>query len=135
MIRTRSASEAAAEDDGLRLFVTRYWPRGHGRAECDAWLPNLGPSERLLKQFHQGEIAWPEFARAYKAEMLEGYADESGRNPRQRNAGQKYVLQLLGALARTQTLTLICSCPPDAEHCHRHLLRALILKGAPRTQA
>lgn len=51
MIHTKSAAEVTARQDGLRLYVTRYWPRGHGREECDEWLPNLAPSEKLLRAF------------------------------------------------------------------------------------
>jgi uncharacterized protein YeaO (DUF488 family) len=126
MIKTKSAQDPIEKDDGLRLYVTRYWPRGHGRKECDEWLPCLGPSEKLLKQFLAHGITWPAFAREYKKEMTQGLADESHKNPRLKNAGQKYVIRLLHHLSKQSTLTLICSCPPEAEHCHRHLLKKLV---------
>lgn len=126
MIRTKSAEEKPSKQDGVRLYVTRFWPRGHGRNECDAWLPNLAPSEKLLRQFQKGQVSWAAFSRAYKTEMTKGYGDEGARNPRMKNAGQKHVLKLLKLLAEKQPVTLICSCDPDEKHCHRHLLQALV---------
>ncbi|HEY1081614.1 MAG TPA: DUF488 family protein [Prosthecobacter sp.] len=126
MIHTKSAEEEPSKRDGLRLYVTRFWPRGHRRAECDEWLPNLAPSEKLLRQFQAEEVSWREFEREYKKEMLQGLGDESARNPRQKNSGQKYVIRLLKKLSETTPITLICSCPPDAEHCHRHVLKKLV---------
>lgn len=126
MIHTKSAAEVTARQDGLRLYVTRYWPRGHGREECDEWLPNLAPSEKLLRAFQSGQITWPDFQKRYRNEMLKGLADETGANPRMKNVGQKYVIRLLKRLAEQQTVTLICSCPPEEAQCHRHVLKKLI---------
>ncbi|MEZ0276113.1 MAG: DUF488 domain-containing protein [Roseimicrobium sp.] len=126
MIRTKSADEMPSRSDGVRLYVTRFWPRGHGKGEADAWLPNLAPSEKLLRQFQKGEVSWAAFSRAYKVEMTKGYGDEGVKNPRMKNAGQKHVLKLLKLLADQKTVTLICSCAANEKHCHRHLLRALL---------
>lgn len=126
MIHTKSAEEQSSRRDGLRLYVTRYWPRGHGREECDAWLPNLAPSEKLLRTFQAGTITWSTFSREYKAEMTKGYGDEAGKNARMKNAGQKHALKLLKLMAQKQTITLICSCAANEKHCHRHLLQALL---------
>lgn len=126
MVRTKSAAERPARADGLRLYVTRFWPRGHGRDECDAWLPNLAPSEVLLRQFQRGDITWGAFSRAYKKEMTQGYGDEQRHNPRMKNSGQKHVLKLLKTLAARQTITLICTCDAGATECHRHLLHKLL---------
>lgn len=114
MIKTKSTEERIAKSDGLRLFITRYWPRGHKREECDEWIPSLAPSETLLRQFHNDEITWPIFQREYQNEMLKGWCDESARNSRIRNSGQKYFIRLLRKIAERQTITLLCSCPPDA---------------------
>jgi uncharacterized protein YeaO (DUF488 family) len=128
MIRTKSTSDPISSRDGLRLFVTRYWPRGHKRQECDEWIPSLAPSQKLLKQFDSGKISWAEFKSAYREEMLHGYKPEAPMNERMRNSGQKYFIRLLRRLSEDRTITLICTCPPDQERCHRHLLRALIEK-------
>lgn len=61
MIKTKSTEDPASSWDGLRLFVTRYWPRGHRRDECDEWILSLAPSETLLHRFQSGEIDWKKF--------------------------------------------------------------------------
>lgn len=126
MVRTKSAQEKPSKQDGVRLYVTRFWPRGHGRDECDAWLPNFAPSEKLLRAFLSDKITWAAFSKQYKAQMLKGYGDEGEQNTHMRNSGQKHGLKLLKLLAKDQTVTLICSCAPDEKHCHRHLLQALL---------
>jgi uncharacterized protein YeaO (DUF488 family) len=126
MIKTKSTEDPISSRDGLRLFVTRYWPRGHRREECDEWIPSLAPSETLLHQFQRGEIDWKQFEREYKNEMLKGYGDESGRNERMRNSGQRYSLRLLNAFAKNQTVTVICTCASGEKRCHRHLLKKLL---------
>jgi uncharacterized protein YeaO (DUF488 family) len=128
MIKTKSTEDPISSRDGLRLFVTRYWPRGHRREECDEWVPSLAPSETLLHQFQSGEITWKQFERKYKNEMLKGLCDESIPNPRMRNSGQKYFLRVLKSIAKGRTITVICSCPPDAAHCHRYLLQELLAR-------
>jgi uncharacterized protein YeaO (DUF488 family) len=126
MFRTKSVADPISKKDGLRLFVTRYWPQGHSRDECDEWIPSVAPSQRLLKQFQHGKIEWSEFRAAYTKEIMKGYHNESALNPKMRNSGQKYFLKLLRHLGQTQTITLICTCAPDEEHCHRHILRDLL---------
>jgi len=128
MIKTKSTEEPASTRDGLRLFITRYWPRGHNKEECDEWLPCLAPSQELLAQISTDEITWGAFERAYKTEMLKGIADESSKNPRMQNLGQKYFLRLLKRIACDKTITLICTCPPNAKHCHRYTLQKLLSK-------
>ncbi len=116
------------ERDGLRLLVTRYTVRGCPRTQYDAWMPNLGPSEPLLKAWHAKEIEWREFARRYKNEMFEmGPMDE--KNTRIKNYGQKFTLRLIKELARRQPVTLLCYCEEDEACCHRHLLKALLESG------
>jgi uncharacterized protein YeaO (DUF488 family) len=127
-LRTKSTRDSISSRDGVRLFVTRYWPRKHKREECDVFMPSLAPSQKLLKQFQSGKITWAAFRVAYRREMLKGYKPEAPLNTDRTNSGQRYTLRLLKRLSETQTITLICDCDPDEEHCHRHLLRALIEK-------
>jgi len=126
MIKTKSTEDNITNRDGLRIYVTRYWPRGHAWEECDEWIPSLAPSEGLLKSFQKDEITWREFERQYKKEMMKGFSDESDINPRMKNSGQKYFVRFLKRIAEDKTVTLICTCPPDAERCHRYILQKLI---------
>jgi uncharacterized protein YeaO (DUF488 family) len=96
----------------------------------DVWMANLGPSERLLRSALKGladDKVWRAFARAYKAEMLtSGDLDKS--NTTIKNHGQKFTLRLLKRLAEKQNVTVMCHCGEDERHCHRHLLKELILR-------
>jgi uncharacterized protein YeaO (DUF488 family) len=91
----------------------------------DVWMANLGPSEELLRQFQAGRIAWPEFSRRYRKELYESETIDE-RNKTIRNHGQKFTLRLLQELARRSTITLMCHCPEEESHCHRHILRAVL---------
>ena len=94
-------------------------PRGVPKPEFakrnfyDVWLPNLAPSEPLLKRALSADDAraWASFKRAFAAEMK---APEASR-----------VLDLLAALSHTTHLSVGCYCPDEA-HCHRSVLRALL---------
>ncbi|HMF28431.1 MAG TPA: DUF488 family protein, partial [Candidatus Cybelea sp.] len=84
----------------------------------DVWLPNLAPSEPLLKQALSADDAraWASFKRAFAKEMK---APEAIR-----------VLDLLAALSHTTSLSVGCYCPDEAR-CHRSVLRELLVaRGA-----
>ena len=111
--------------DGLRLLVTRFRGRGMPTSRYDVWIPSLGPSERLLRDFLGGKISWAAFARSYRKELfLDGPIDRKSRTIK--NHGQKFTLRLIRELAHKSNVTLMCHCAEDERHCHRHLLRALI---------
>jgi uncharacterized protein YeaO (DUF488 family) len=44
-----------------------------------------------------------------------------------KNHGQKFTFRLLKRLAAQQNVTVMCHCAEDQRHCHRHILRELIL--------
>lgn len=125
-VRTKSVwTPMNREHDGLRILVTRYVVRGCRRTRYDAWMPNLGPSEPLLKAWQSDRIDWEEFASRYRAELFEE-ARMDKKNKVIKNYGQKFTLRLLKELARRQPVTLLCHCNEDAERCHRHLLKNLL---------
>ena len=125
-IRTKSVYSPISKDDGLRVLVTRFRGRGMRKSRYDLWLPSLGPSEDLLSDF--AKVGWPEFSRRYREELwLDGVVDE--RNLSSKNHGQKGLLRTLKYLSRRQRITLMCHCDEDAEHCHRHLLRKMLLSS------
>jgi uncharacterized protein YeaO (DUF488 family) len=112
-------------DEGLRIGTVRRPPRGVPKAEFakrdfyDVWLPNLAPSEPLLKrgQAADDERAWKAFARAYRAEMND---PDAGR-----------VLDLLAALSQKADFSVGCYCADEAR-CHRSVLRELLLERGAR---
>lgn len=106
-------------EEGVRLGTVRRPPRGVPKADFakrdfyDVWLPNLAPSEPLLKR-HRAVTearAWSTFARAYRKEMS---APTAAR-----------VLDTLAALSHQTNFSMGCYCA-DETRCHRSLLRALL---------
>ncbi|HEY3349108.1 MAG TPA: DUF488 family protein [Thermoanaerobaculia bacterium] len=106
--------------EGLRIGTVRRPPRGVPKAEFakrgfyDVWLPNLAPSEELLKagQAAQDDAArWRAFARRYRAEMKQPEASR--------------VLDLLAALSHDTSFSVGCYCA-DESRCHRSILRELL---------
>jgi uncharacterized protein YeaO (DUF488 family) len=107
--------------EGLRIGTVRRPPRGVPKSEhasrdfYDAWLPELAPSEALVKRaLHaSNEREWQRFVRGYRAEMRR---PEAAR-----------LLALLAALSRRTNLSVGCYCAVEA-HCHRSVLRELLLE-------
>lgn len=108
-----------APGEGLRVGTVRRPPRGVPKTEIarrnfyDVWLPNLAPSEALLKRgrLADDERNWRAFARAYRAEM--------------KMADAARVLDLLAALSRQTDFSVGCYCGNEAR-CHRSILRELL---------
>jgi uncharacterized protein YeaO (DUF488 family) len=87
----------------------------------DLWLPDLAPSEALVKIALQAgdERAWQAFVRRYRAEMR--------RPPAAR------LLDLLAALSHHAAMSVGCYCP-DESRCHRAVLRALLSERGARLE-
>ena len=116
-VRTKRWNDPVDEDDGHRLLITRYRPRGVSKdAETwHEWRPELGPSAELLSLFKGkvGEgIPWGTYRQRYLSEMR----------------GQKEAIaQVAKRVAAGETITLLCAstCTREAR-CHRSILRELI---------
>jgi uncharacterized protein YeaO (DUF488 family)/uncharacterized protein YdhG (YjbR/CyaY superfamily) len=119
-IRIVRLGSPRAKGEGLRLGTVRRPPRGVPKAEFasrdfyDIWLPEVAPSEPLVKAARQtvdGPAGWRSFVRRYRTEMKRPEAS--------------HILDLLAALSRTADLSVGCYCP-DEMRCHRSVLRALL---------
>ena len=112
-------------NEGLRIGTVRRPPRGVPRAEFaprdyyDAWLPDVAPSEALVKaaQEVQTDREWLAFVRRYRAEMK---APAIAR-----------LLDLLAALSHVTDLSVGCYCA-DERQCHRSVLRELLRERGAR---
>ena len=107
--------------EGPRLGTVRRPPRGvrkedHARLNFyDVWLPELAPSASLVSWAQSEPFTpkrWAAFARRYGREMK---APEAQR-----------LLALLAALSARTSFSVGCYCE-DESHCHRSLLRALLV--------
>ena len=118
-IRVVRLGTPRAPGEGLRLGTVRRPPRGVPKKEYatrdfyDIWLPDLAPSEALLKRAQRAadEKAWRAFTKRYRAEM--------------KRPAPARVLTLLAALSRDTNLSVGCYCA-DETRCHRSVLRALL---------
>ena len=123
-IRVVRLGDPRLPGEGLRIGTVRRPPRGVPRADFsardfyDVWLPEVAPSEELLKLGKEANDAgrWRAFARRYRAEM--------------KRPGKAHVLDLLAAMSRTTSFSVGCYCASE-ERCHRSILRELLLaRGA-----
>ncbi|MBR9801159.1 DUF488 domain-containing protein [bacterium] len=73
MIRLQRAYDDPSRQDGLRILVERFWPRGVSKekAAVDLWLKDLAPSTELRKWFSHDPEKWDEFRERYWAELRE----------------------------------------------------------------
>lgn len=124
-LRVVRLGTARHPNEGLRLGTVRRPPRGvrkehyAARDYFDVWLPELSPSAPLVsfalsKPFTPAR--WTAYARRYRSEMRAPTAQR--------------LLEVLAALSRQTNLSVGCYCE-DESHCHRSLLKQLLIgKGA-----
>jgi uncharacterized protein YeaO (DUF488 family) len=102
-------------------------PRGVPKSEFaardwyDVWFPNLAPSVETMKL---GQAAatpgeWAAFKKKYRAEMA--------------TPDNAHAVELLAALSRTSAFSVGCYCEQE-EHCHRSVLRSLLLEKGARVE-
>jgi uncharacterized protein YeaO (DUF488 family) len=106
--------------EGTRIGTVRRPPRGVPKTEFaaqdwyDVWFPTLAPSVQTMKlgQAAQTAAQWNAFIRQYRAEMAEPAA--------------RHAIELLATLSRTSDFSVGCYCE-DEQHCHRGVLRRLLV--------
>lgn len=107
--------------EGLRIGTVRRPPRGVPKTAYseqdwyDVWLPNLAPSLEIMKLAHAASSPreWQVFMRKYRAEMS---APEN-----------VHLLETLAALSHQTNFSVGCYCEDEA-HCHRSVLRELLIE-------
>jgi uncharacterized protein YeaO (DUF488 family) len=108
-----------AAGEGLRLGTVRRPPRGVPKTEYakrdiyDVWLPELAPSEELVKQAlgSEDDRSWRKFVQRYRAEM--------------KRPAAAHLLTLLATLSQQASFSVGCYCENEAR-CHRSVLRELL---------
>ena len=118
-IRVVRLGTARTTGEGPRFGTVRRPPRGVPKSEFskqnwyDVWLPDLAPSEGLVKlgQRAEEEKDWTAFARKYRKEMA--------------SPARARVLDLLAALSHHSNFSVGCYCEDEAR-CHRSVLRRLL---------
>ena len=109
-------------DEGLRIGTVRRPPRGVLKADYaardyfDVWLPELAPSAPLVSWALSEPFTpqrWAVYQRRYRREM-------------QQPAAQR-LIALLAALSSQTNFSVGCYCE-DETHCHRSLLKRLLIE-------
>ncbi|GAG38251.1 unnamed protein product [marine sediment metagenome] len=54
--------------EGVKLVVTRLYPRGISRVHFDRWLPILAPSQKLLHDWKHSLITWEKYTARFREE-------------------------------------------------------------------
>jgi uncharacterized protein YeaO (DUF488 family) len=116
-IVTKRVYEPAVAEDGTRVLVMRYWPRGIRREKVDVWLRELAPVIPLLRSYLDGKITWAQYRPRYRAGLKRPEAQKALVEVRRR--------------AQQGRVTLLCGCP-DPQRCHRTLLQEHLLDSAGR---
>ena len=114
MIRMKSIYAAKTKEDGRRILITRYYPRGVKKEHFDDWIRELAPSKELLKQYKEGKISWNKFEKKFLIQMND---EESAMK-----------LQVLSTQAKKEPITLLCY-EKNNHECHRHLVYDLLLEN------
>lgn len=114
-------------NEGIRIGTVRRPPRGVLKSEYsaqnwyDVWFPNLSPSPQTLKlgQNAKTENEWKTFLRRFRTEMA---TRENSRT-----------LDLFAALSHQTNFSIGCYCAEE-QHCHRSVLRALLLERGAKVE-
>jgi uncharacterized protein YeaO (DUF488 family) len=125
-VRVVRLGDPRSRGEGPRLGTVRRPPRGVPKGEYaardfyDAWLPELAPSEGLVRLALRASDAraWASFVKRYRSEM---------RRPQ-----AKRLLVLLATLSRRCDFSVGCYCA-DERRCHRLVLKALLEEEGART--
>lgn len=126
-VRTKRWNDPPSPDDGYRLLICRYRPRGVRKADepWDAFCPALGPSQELHARAYgkagDPPLEFHEYARLFRAEMgARGYWIES----------------FAKRVKAGDMITLLCSSAcEDESRCHRSIVKELLEAAAFPTQS
>lgn len=104
------------KNEGIRFGTVRRPPRGVKKTDFskldfyDVWLPNLSPSDELLKKklVKEDGSGWKSFGQRFRSEL--------------KQPDKSRVLDALAALSHTVNFSIGCYCK-DEKLCHRSILR------------
>ena len=113
-VKTKRWNDPTELDDGFRLLICRYRPRGVRKKDetWDNWCKHLAPSEELHAAFYgkgrRKPISWAAYRTRYLREM---------------KGQEEQISALAERVASGEIITLLCSsaCTTPAR-CHRTLL-------------
>jgi uncharacterized protein YeaO (DUF488 family) len=109
---TKSIYEPREESDGVRVLVTRFYPRGVKRERFDRWTRELSPSRELLRAYRAKEKDWDVFRAEFIAEL-------------KANPSSSAAIRALKGESRRGNVTLLCY-ERSGLPCHRYVVAELV---------
>lgn len=111
MIKTKSIYDKKENSDGIRILITRYYPRGIRKEKFDRWYRDLSPSRILLKSLKDGSISQKIFFQFFCKEL--------------RSDTKKMELCTnLAVESVNKTITLLCY-EKEEIFCHRYYVKKI----------
>ena len=111
-IKTKSIYDPREESDGIRVLITRYYPRGVKKDRFDRWVRELAPSRELLRAYRLKEKTWEIFRSEFVAEL-------------KANPSSLLAIQTLRNESRKGTVTLLCY-ERGGNPCHRYIVADMV---------
>lgn len=111
-VRTKCLFDTPEPEDGLRVLITRWYPRGLRSSFYDEWSHALAPDAALLREYKHGGLPWDRFIARVR--------DRFETDPLAAKA-----LDKLARVSMHDTVTLLCY-EKEGDDCHRHLVKELI---------
>lgn len=70
-VKVKRVYDEYSIEDGKRILCDRLWPRGISKEnlKLDLWIKTIAPSNELRKKYHDGELSFVDFKKAYIAEL------------------------------------------------------------------
>ena len=112
MIKTGSIYGPKNSNDGHRILITRYYPRGVKKTHFTRWMRELAPSKELLRSYKDDKISWEQFKDIFSNQM--NSSPESIKT-----------IDSLATLAVKENITLLCY-ERDSNPCHRYLVQDMV---------
>ena len=113
-LRTKSIYEEKSASDGIRILITRFYPRGVKKDRFDFWIRGASPIQDLLKKYKSGSITWAQFSKEFRKQMTTLHES-------------KEAIDRIVELARSSDVTLLCY-EKEGEKCHRALVKSRVEK-------
>lgn len=111
MIKTKSIYDQKEESDGIRILITRYYPRGIRKDNFDFWFRDLSPSRHLLKSLKHGIISRSVFFQLFCRDLR---SDEK----------KLELCKQLAIKSMNKNITLLCF-EEEEIFCHRYYVKRI----------
>jgi uncharacterized protein YeaO (DUF488 family) len=111
-VKTKSIFAPIEDDDGRRILITRYYPRGVKKEQFDDWGYALSPTPDLLFSYKDGKVSWDAFKEKFIIQLRDDIASQEA-------------IRTLHELSENEEITLLCF-EKSGNPCHRHLVRDIV---------